>query len=339
MSNRRVELHYFAIALLPVLIFAIHEVMQTHLIANDLNVPPEILQNENTWLEAVGRFRFLAASWFFASLAVLAVAVLARNLMRPMARGTRIAAIGTTLAIFALALLPTIQQYATASAPRIYHQVGKAVFEMALSKGSLPGCLEPDDFWLLGRCGEIPVFTMFRRVLDIINALAGLAVGALIAGMILCLASCDGETVEETADELGRNLRQMRQQLYLTSLILTFGMFFASSWMYWPMPLIVESAKVHYNSLVTASALFTGTYFCLLMLSFYLPVALILDSRVKKLSRVASRGTKTEDSFDVEGWKASHGLKEGTGEFLRAGFALTAPILASFAGGISSVAV
>ena len=185
----------------------------------------------------------------------------------------------------------------------------------------------------------MPVFTMFRRVLDIINALAGLAVGALIAGMILCLSSGDGETVEETADELGRNLHQMRQQLYLTSLILTFGMFFASSWMYWPMPMIAESAKAHYTSLVTASALFTGTYFCLLMLSFYFPVALILDSRVKKLSRIAGRGANAENDFDVERWKASHGLKEGIGESLRAGLALTAPILASFAGGISPFAV
>ncbi len=339
MSNRRVELRYFSIALLPVLIFVIHEVMQAHLMPKDLNVPIDVLQNKDTWLEAVGRYRFLAASWFFASLAVLAVAVLARNLMRPMERDTRIAAIATTLAVFGLALLPTIQQYVTASTPQIYHQVGKEVFETALSKGTLPGCLGPDDFWLLGRCGEIPVFTMFRRVLDIVNALAGLSVGALIAGMILCLATGDSETVEETADALGRSLQQMRQQLYLTSLILTFGMFFASSWMYWPLPLISESAKGDYSSLVTASALFTGTYFCLLMLSFYLPVALILDGRVKKLSRAASKGAKPENSFDVEGWKKSHGLKEGTGDFLRAGFALAAPILASFAGGISSITV
>ncbi len=339
MSNRRVELRYFAIVSLPVLIFAIHEVMQTHLIAKELDVPLEILRDESTWLEAVGRFRFLAASWFFASLAVLAVAMLVRNLMRPTDRTTRIAAIATTLAVFALAVLPTIQQYSTATTPRIYHQIGKAVFETALSKGTLPGCLEPDDYWLLGRCGDIPVFTMFRRVMDIINAIAGLSVGALIAGMILCLSTGEGETVEETADELGRNLRQMRQQLYLSSLILTFGMFYASSWMYWPLPLVAESAKASYSALVTASALFTGTYFCLLMLSFYLPVALILDGRIKKLSRVASRVAKTGDAFDVEGWKASYGLKEGTGDFLRAGFALVAPILASFAGGITSFAV
>ncbi|WP_377192798.1 hypothetical protein [Ruegeria meonggei] len=335
MSNRRVELRYFAIVLLPIFIFGLHELIHHHLIATDLDVPVEILSDDNTWLESVGRFRFLAASWFFASLAVLAVTLQIRNLALPMTQETRIAASLTTLAIFILAIAPTVQQYMTSTTPRIYHQVGRAVFETALSRGTLPGCLQPDDYWLLGRCGDIPVFSMFRKVLDIINALAGLAVGALIAGMILCLASGSSKNIEETAEELRKNMHQMRQQLYLSSLILTFGMFFASSWMYWPLPVIEETRQAAYSSLVTASALFTGTYFCLLMLSYYLPVALILDSRIKDLSRKARLNETTKDGFDVEDWKASHGLKEGIGEVLRTGFALTAPILASFAGGIT----
>lgn len=339
MSNRCVELRYFAIVILPVFVFGIHEVIQHHLIATDVDVPVEILREDNSWLEAVGRFRFLAASWFFAALAVLAVALLVRNLWRPTSRETRIAASFTTLAIFVLAVAPTIQQYTTSTTPRIYHQVGKAVFETALSHGTLPGCLQADDYWLLGRCGDIPVFSMFRKVLDIVNALAGLAVGALIVGMILCLASTPYKDIEDTAEELGRNMQQMRQQLYLSSLVLTFGMFFASSWMYWSLPLIDETEKAAYGSLVAASALFTGTYFCLLMLSFYLPVALILDGRIKDLARKAHQSETTEDVFDVEGWKASHGLKEGVGEVLRAGFALTAPILASFAGGITPLTI
>ncbi|WP_209509207.1 MULTISPECIES: hypothetical protein [unclassified Ruegeria] len=339
LSNSRVELRYFSIALVPVFIFGLHELIHHHLIATDLNVPLEILNDEVTWLEAVGRFRFLAASWFFASLAVLAVALLVRNLAKPMAQQTRIAAIATVLAIFTLAVVPTIEQYMTSATPRIYHQVGKAVFETALSLGTLPGCLEPDDQWILGTCGEIPVFTMFMRVLDIINALAGLAVGSLIVGMILCLASSDHESVEETAAELARSLNQMRQQLYLSSLVLTFGMFFASSWMYWPLPLISETEKAAYSSLITASALFTGTYFCLLMLSFYLPVALILDSRIKNLSLMVSKGEMNKQSFDIEDWKTAHGLKEGVGEILRTGLAIVAPILASFAGGIAPLAV
>jgi hypothetical protein len=336
-TKRRVKLGYFAIALLPVCVFALHEIIQKHMIATELDVPVSILVDERTWLEAVGRFRFLAAAWFFAALTLLPVAVLARNLSRPMERRTKITAITIVLTILLLAVVPTVQQHMASRTPQIYHQVGRAVFESALSQGTLPGCIDPEDSWLLGRCGDIPVFTLFRRILDVINALAGLAIGSLIVGMILCLGSRETRDIEETAAELAKNLRQMRQQLYLSSLILTFGMFFAASWMYWPLPVISDSEKAAYNSLVTASALFTGTYFCLLMLSYFLPVAVILDGRIANLAVAASRESGAEDAFDIEDWRSSHKLAEGTGDIIRAGFALAAPILAAFAGGISPI--
>lgn len=337
MAKRRVKPGNFAIALLPVCVFAQHELIHTHMIATELDVPVSILVDDRPWMESVGRFRFLAASWFFVALALLPAAVLARNLTRPMERKTRMTAIGLVLVILLLAILPTVQQHMSSDTPRIYHQVGKAVFEKALSHGRLPGCSTPDDIWLLGRCGEIPAFTLFRRVLDLVNALAGLAIGSLIVGMILCLGTGEDHDIEGTAAELAKNLRQMRQQLYLSSLILTFGMFFAASWMYWPLPLIAESERATYSSLVKASALFTGTYFCLLMLSYFLPVAVILDGRINALAIAAAQKDGATASFDIGKWRSSHKLADGTGDIIRAGFALTAPVLAAFAGGISPI--
>ncbi len=339
MRKRRVELVYFSIVALPICVFAVHELIQTHMLSKDLDLSPDILLQDKDWLETVGRYRFLAAAWFFAALALLPLAVLARNLMRPTERNTRVAAVLTVLVVFLLAMIPVIQQHLTGTPPQIYRQVGKEVFEMTLSKGTLPGCQSVGDRWLMGTCGEIPVFSLFRRVMDIITGLAGLAVGALIAGMILCLATGENGDIEDTAVRLARNIRQMKQQLYLSSLILTFGMFFASSWMYWPLPVIAESEKSAFTSLVTASALLTGTYFCLLMLSFFLPVAVILDGRVTNLAIAARQNEGGEDDFDVQDWRKEHGLSDGPGDFMRAGFALAAPILAAFAGGISPINV
>jgi hypothetical protein len=336
---RRVKVRYFAIALVPVVIFWINAVISGHLVAADLNVPPDILQDGRHWLEAAGRYRFLAATWFFASLTVLAVALLVRNLAAPTARETRGAAIATMIGVLLLAITPTIQQSITPDGPRVYYRLGAAVFEAALSRGTLPGCIGPDDQWVLGRCGEIPVISLFNRIVDIVNVLAGLGVGALIVGMILCLETNDSNDVEEEAALLAQNLQRMRQQLYLSSLILTFGMFFATSWMYWPLPLVLDAERAAYGSVVLASALFTGTYFSLLILSFYLPVALILDSRVRKLADMAGQSAQTGEQLDVDDWRASRGLKEGATDYLRAGFALTAPILAAFAGGISPIAL
>lgn len=337
MSKRRVNLSYFAIAALPICVFVLHELIQKHMIATALDVPVSILVDDRAWLEAIGRFRFIAASWFFLALAILPVAVLARTLARPMEFRTRVMAISIVLAIFLLAIVPTVQQHLNSQNPQIYHQVGKAVFETALSRGTLPGCINPDDVWLLGRCGEVPVFSLFMRVLDLVNALAGLAIGSLIVGMILCLGTRECRDIEEAAADLAKNLRQMRLQLYLSSLILTFGMLFAASWMYWPLPMISGPEKATYSSLVTASALFTGTYFCLLMLSYFLPVAVILDGRIASLAIAARQTDDVEDTFDIDGWRSSHKLADGTGDLLRAGFALAAPILAAFAGGISPI--
>lgn len=336
---RRVELQYFGIVLVPIAIFVINVGVTRHLIAADLEVPTDILREGAHWLEAAGRYRFLAATWFFAALTVLAVALLVRNLARPMARETRLAAIATWLLVLLLALVPSIEDAMNPGGPRVYHRLGSAVFEAALSRGTLPGCAGPEDLWLLGRCGDVPVITMFNRVVDIINALAGLGVGALIVGMILCLDHRACTDIEEEAAQLADNLRRMRQQLYLSSLILTFGMFFAASWMYWPLQLVQESERASYGAVVSSTALFTGTYFSLLIMSFYLPVAIILEGRARRLADRAGQDAPGDEAPDAEGWKAAHGLKEGAADYLRAGFALTAPILTAFAGGISPLAL
>lgn len=339
MTIRKVELRYFTIALVPISIFWTHDVISDHIFATDLAVPSDILQEGRHWLEAAGRFRFIAATWFFGALALLAVALMIRDVAGPISRTTRIAAIATLLGILFLAMTPTIEQTASPEATHVYHRLGAELFESALSRGSLPGCSGPQDMWLLGRCGEIPVISLLNRVLDIINGLAGLGVGALIVGMILCLERGAVSTREEEAAQLAQNLARMRRQLYLASLILTFGMFFATSWMYWPLPLVVDAERDAYGAVILASALFTGTYFCLLILSFYLPVALILDGRIRRLAHRAAQVSDEGGHTDVDTWMEARGLKFSTSDHLRSGFAVTAPILAAFAGGISPIAL
>ena len=339
MAVRRVKLRYFLIVLVPIVIFWTNSIITGHLVAADLEVTESMLRDDRPWLESVGRYRFLAATWFFLSLAVLAVALLVRDLMAPLTRDTRIAAIATMGVVVFLAITPSLQHLMDPDARRVYDRIGSAVFETALSRGSLPGCSGPEDRWLLGLCGEIPVLSLFNRTLDIVNVFAGLGVGALIVSMILCLQTHATRDVEEEAALLAQNLRKMRQQLYLSGVVITFGMFFATSWMYWPVPLVVESEQAAYGSVVLSLALFTGIYFSLLLLSFYLPVALILDARVRRLAGLAGAEAKGGKPLDIDDWRRSRGLKEGAADYMRAGFALTAPILAAFAGGISPIAL
>lgn len=330
---RHVDLRYFAIVLLPIAIFAMEGVITDHMMPRAVLIPPDIVNMDHPWLEIAGRYRFLAASWFFGAFAVLAAALVVRTLLRPLSVQTRVVSVGTWLFVIALALLPTVT--GDDAGPPTYRWIGSEVFETALSQGTLAGCAGPDDRWLLGRCGPLPAVTLFNRVLDIINFLAGLGIGALIVGMILCLNRGRAASVEDEAAVLADNFKQMRQQLYLSSLVLTLGMFFATSWMHWPMPMVTGDARSAYGTLILSTALFTGTYFTLLILSFYLPVAVLLDGRARDLARRKGRSGDGEAPQDADAWLASHGLKEGVGDYLKAGFALAAPVLTAFAGGIS----
>jgi hypothetical protein len=333
---RHVEPYWFGIILVPVAIFLMHKTIGDYMIVDNLKIPADILMEGRDWLEAAGRYRFIAATWFYGALTMLAVALLVRTLCRPMSNVTRIAATATWLFVLLLAAIPTFKNFSKPDTSHVFDRLGSEVFHAALARGEIPGCNGPNDPWLIGVCGETPVVTLFARIMDLVNVLAGLGVGALIVGMILCLASTETEDIDEQATMLAENLRQMRHQLYLSGLILTFGMLFATSWMYWPLQLVIEAERAAYGSLLLSAALYTGTYFSLLILSFYLPVALILEGRVCKLAR---RAGPSRGDIDMDDWRETHGLKEGASDYIRAGLALTAPILTAFAGGISPLTI
>lgn len=336
MTARFVPLRYFAIILVPIIIFLVNATLTDHFFPADAAVPVSILDTDNGWKEAAGRYKLLGTTWVFAAFVLLVLAMLVRDLAEPTVRQTKGAAIAGVILIVAMTIPDVVKYIINPDAGRVYDRLGADLFETALAQGTLPGCFAPDDRWLLGRCGDNPVLTMFHRIMDLVNILAGLGVGALIVGMILCLAVTDADDPDTKAAFLARSLRRMRRQLYLSGLTLSIGIFFASSWMYWPSGLIIAAETEAYDTLVTASALFTGLYFSLLILSFFLPVALILDGRVKALS--AAHATQG-DAVEEMKWRETRGLKGDLSDHLRAGFALVAPVLAAFAGGIPHIAL
>lgn len=332
MATRYVPVWYFFIALVPIAIFAQEAVITQHFLTADLQISADILKDEWTWIETAGRLRFLGATWFFAALALLVFAMVVRDLTEPTRKETRIAATVVLVGIFILAMMPTREYLLNPDALRNYHRLGGDVFETALGRGSLPGCVAPDDRWLMGACGSNPVISLLNRMMDVTNFFAGLGVGALVVGMILCLEERADETLEAQAAQLEHNLHRMRRQLYLSGLVLTVGIFFATSWMRWPMPMVASDHVDAYSAVIGSSLLFVGIYFSLLILSFYLPVAVILDGRKRKLALVAAGHDDLSDYNAREDWLKTRGLKSDPTEFLKSGFALAAPILAAYAG-------
>lgn len=336
MTTRFVPARYFLIAFVPIAIFAQEAVISSEFLTADLPVSADILKDEWTWLETAGRLRFLGATWFFAALALFVFVITVRDLMESTHPQTRASAFGVLVLVLVLALWPTFEHWQQPETLRNYHRLGGDLFETALGRGGLPGCVNPEDRWLLGICGEKPVIALLNRMMDVTNIFAGLGVGGLIVGMILCLEEPIKGDLEKQAAQLERNVLRMRRQLYLAGLILTIGIFFATSWMRWPLPMVDGAHLDAYSSIIGAALLFTGIYFSLLILSFYLPVALILEGRKRRLATIAADHDALSDYNARAGWLKMRGLDTDPTAFLKTGFALVAPILAAYAGSFPS---
>ena len=89
-----------------------------------------------------------------------------------------------------------------------------------------------------------------------------------------------------------------------------------------------------FAALVSSASLFTGLYFSLLILSFYLPVALVLDGRRRDLALAAAQMPDLKDPKARSEWLKARGLLYDPTEVYKSGFALAAPILAAFAGSV-----
>lgn len=53
---------YFAIVLVPIAVYGMHSAIGDHLMPADLDVSADILETGRGWLEAAGRYRFLATT-------------------------------------------------------------------------------------------------------------------------------------------------------------------------------------------------------------------------------------------------------------------------------------
>lgn len=322
---------YFAIALLPLGVFFLNDAILQAFASTDPAVPADLVTGP-AWVEAAGRLRYLGAYWLFSAMALLAFALCVQEVLRPVTRSTRIGA-GLTLGfILAIVFGITVENFARPDIWRIWHLLDRDVVATSLAAGTLPACMRPGNEFLLGRCGDTPILVLFDRSLSVMNLIAALGVGSVVVGMILCLGrSADGK---DTPEVLSFALSCMRRQLYVAGLLLVSGMLFVISWVQWPVSMIAPEARDEYRGLATALELFTGIHFSLLILSFYVPVALILTARVHRLARTATPRATAEER---DKWRTTHGLAVSATDMLRAGFAVAAPALTALAGGLAPV--
>lgn len=334
MHVRFVTPGHFAIPLLPVAVFLLNQMFLQSIGVPDLPVDGAIVRENVPHLEAPGRAKFLAGLWLFGLIVLVSLAALADALRRPMTTRSRVLALASLAAVVAPVAGWVAIHQSDPEAYRGYFQLGRDVYETALGQGVVTGCNLPTDRFLLGACGEAPALVILRQLLDVINLLSALGVGAVAVSMVLCLRRYpDGAPVEMQIELLRQNRAQMRKYLYLAGLMLSTGMFLALGWMHWPLPMIREDARADYELVLRGVEIWMGTFFSMLTLSFYLPVAGAMELRARRLAEEAL-GPEAPEGAEL-GWRKERALLPDQTQMIKEGLAVAAPVLTAFAGGFS----
>ncbi|WP_238365252.1 hypothetical protein [Mesobacterium pallidum] len=333
---------YFLIVFVPLGIYGMFEIISLTLVSSRISLGAEALDPAREALEIAGRMPFVGAVWLYALSVILVFTVVLSDLARPLDWLTRALAV----AVVAVPVVPlwqsVVKHQQQPEMTRSYHQLGRDMFEAALARGDLAACSGADQSWFLWSCTEAPLVMVLRNLLDLMNLISALGIGLLIAGMILTL-SCSRThkdlRPEEKAFELAQGQREMRKYLYLSGLQLTIGMFVTLTWMRWPQQMLEDGWRAQYELIVNGYAVFSGVFYSLLILGFYVPVALIHEARARALADAVIRDAAPDGKLgrirQIDSWKEAQGLSHGRLQSLREGLAVAAPILAALAGTFS----
>ncbi len=327
---------HLLLAVLPILLFLIFDWMLKNLGQPDLDVPIEILQDAPAYLESIGRNRFIGIMMLYFAACLIVLGYYCWDVRQHVPRQSWIA-----LAITALLLaVPVFQavwihQTAAETASRAYDQVGRDIVSQTMSFGEMQGCLDvegvvqPDTRVLFWRCGENPVLSMRNNMGDVVNIFTAFVIAALVTGSISTLSSSSMQPREIVLAQMQRRLRIYAE---LSGIVLTLGMVFTLTWMHWPMPFIADEARSGYTALVNSVLFEFGAFYSLLIVTFYLPVAVIQSHWILKAAQLSIGHTNaTPDA--VSKWRLQYGLDTSHLKSIRTLLAVSAPSLASLAGG------
>ena len=320
---------YLALLILPVLVLVTSEGLLSAFGDPDVDLGELAFVAVPELAELAGRYRFLAIFFFYGACCVTVIALFAMDLAAHQSlRSIGLAGLGF-VGLVGFSILFSILEPAWMGSFEAYALLGATLFEEGLRGGSAQICG-------VDLCDGKGAFYVMKFLLDQTNWMSALAVSAVVLGMVWSLSTSgkpDLKSAEGIAAEgawIEAAQKRMRRYLYLAGLLLSVGMMMGFAWMKWPTGLLADvQQKAQFESLVDAVALFRGSSYSVLILSFYMPVSLVLAQRIERYEAARVTG-KTKDvapkfeGFDIE--------RIGTLDSFKAIVSILAPVLASAVG-------
>lgn len=340
-AYRKVQIapQYLLILIFPLMVLTFSELLLSFFGDPNLTLPGVNDVSFDPVVELSARYRFLTAYMFYAIVAILLTAIFLCELI---ARHTWKSMIYVGIAFVAAALFSMIFSHIEPEylgSFEDYQLLSKNLFVAALSPGQVPYCAEGAPNAAI--CGTTQAFHAMDILTETTNHFAIVSSAAIVIGMILALSTPQqaetGElSMKGEANAIVYAQSVIKRYLYLAGLLLSAGMIMGVAWMSWPGDMITDpELRAAHHKLVQSISLYRGTSYSLLILSYYLPVSIILMLRIEVLHAHA------EDSKDAKAPEkiTAFGIDRiASVDALKAIIAILSPILAGAIGSFADAA-
>lgn len=332
---------YLLIFLGPVSVLIASEYILGNFGNPDLDLGKVELVENASLIELAGRYRYMAAVFFYLAISIALILVFVFELV---SEHKILSMLRTLIALFAavgVALVFSMIEPVSMRSFESYQLLGEGLFRDALGQGKIARC---DAIAAQTTpCEKLGAFAALTTLNGVINLVSALASAAVIAGTILALSragprdlnSREGLLIEAEALEAAQSAA--RRYLYASAVLLTVGMAMGLAWMNWPTALIAEEGmSAAHQKLVESVSLFRGASYSALIMSYYIPVSLLLMVRTNRFNAAAAQHGGELAKEEAETWKARIGgfdvSKLASLDAMKAILAIVSPLLTSALG-------
>lgn len=321
---------HLGILALPAFVLLASEYILGNFGNSALILPDDVTVTLAPLVELTARYRFLSAWFFYVAVCVIVTAIFFSELWsqhRPISAARILAGL---VAVVAFTMVFNTIEPVWMGSFEAYELLGKSLFHDALSPGWLRACESSLP------CDGDGAFAGMEYLLDKANHVTSLAAAAVIAGMVLALSrphrpyllSARGLAAE--AEILKRAQDASSRYLYCAGILLSLGMVLVLSWMKWPGQMIADDTlRAQHMGLVDAISLYRGVSYSVLILSFYMPVSLILMVRIEQFHEAVAAHGNPSVGENVMGFDIN---RIASLEAFKKIIAIVSPILASALG-------
>ncbi|HUS11110.1 MAG TPA: hypothetical protein VMZ30_11650 [Pyrinomonadaceae bacterium] len=164
----------------------------------------------------------------------------------------------------------------------------------------------------------VPSINRYNRLADALSL-----TGTLSLAVAACATLWQRDAAEENETELVKRVNLLRPVLYVSAATLAIAVLKLSATLGWAASYLSPDSEIGKSVVILVRGIVAsmGTFYTLLVAGVYVPAALLLRARIRKLA-------KSQKPDDPDGWLASHGLTLSFPQYLPRVIALLGPLLA-----------